>query len=166
MGKKRELLGCTRPKKQPSLSHRNIHALMNRRSYKAKRVLEQHPSVDSRGRTGKGSSLHYQGKKEGTSGRENCYQISSWVTKKPAEEHALHCLFESAITVEIKIMLNIRTVTTWGLRQVCRHLLIRLCDWEGRSVMWVGYRWSRDWSSRGCVESKPIAILGGLTIPL
>ena len=30
--------------------------------------------------------------------------------------------------------------------------------------MWVGCRWSRDWSSRGGTESKRTAILNGLTI--
>lgn len=31
--------------------------------------------------------------------------------------------------------LNIRTITSWGLGQVCRRLLVKLCDEEGRSVM-------------------------------
>ena len=34
----------------------------------------------------------------------------------------------------------------------------------GRSVIWVGYKWSRHWSSRGWTESKGTAILSGLTI--
>lgn len=46
----------------------------------------------------------------------------------------------------------IRTVRSWGLGQLCR------------SVRWVGCRWSRYWLSRGCTESRRIAILSGLTI--
>lgn len=34
----------------------------------------------------------------------------------------------------------------------------------GRSVMWVGYRWSRYWSCRGCTERKRTAVLGALTV--
>ena len=34
----------------------------------------------------------------------------------------------------------------------------------GRSVMWVGCRWSRHWSCRGCTERKRIVVSGALTI--
>ena len=37
---------------------------------------------------------------------------------------------------------------------------------EGRSVMCVGCRWSRLWSSWGCTESKRTTIMNGLTIQL
>ena len=59
--------------------------------------------------------------------------------------------------------LRIKTVTSGGQEPVCRHLLIRLCDLEGRSVMWIRCRWGWNWSSRGWTESKRTAIWGGLT---
>ena len=34
----------------------------------------------------------------------------------------------------------------------------------GWLVLWVGYRWSRNWLSRRCTESKKTAILSGLII--
>ena len=59
--------------------------------------------------------------------------------------------------------LKIRTISSCGQGQVCRHLLIRLYDEEG-SARWGEYRRHRDWSSRGCTESKRTAILSGLVI--
>ena len=49
--------------------------------------------------------------------------------------------------------LKIRTVTSWDRGK-----------YAGRSIRWVGCRWSRPWSSGECSESRTTAILGGLII--
>ena len=64
----------------------------------------------------------------------------------------------SLVTGETSMPLTaplIRTITSLGLGQVCRKV-----------SQWVGCRWSRHWSSRGCRETKRRAILRSLTIYL
>ena len=53
---------------------------------------------------------------------------------KPAEDKQNHhCPFDKLSWWRCS-ELKIRTITSWGWEQVCRHLLIRLRDKEGRSV--------------------------------
>ena len=126
------------------------------------KVLEWHPTACGR-RWGHGCGLRYQGKREMTSYRRNWCQVGSWVARETSRGvHLTAPLinYHSGGSSDLKI----RTITSWGWGQVHRHLLIRLYDLEGRLVRWVGCRWSRDWSSRGCTESKRTAILCGLLI--
>ena len=112
------------------------------------KVLEQHPTVCGTWLAGHGSSLRSQGQREVTSYGGIDFRLAHQLPGKPAEGHAPLSRVESS---DLKLEQSL--VGAWG-------------KYVGRSVMRVGCRLVRDWSSRGCTENKRTAILGGLTIHL
>ena len=77
--------------------------------------------------------------------------LAHWLTRKLAEGHSPYCPF-GKLPLWRCYNLSIRTITSWGGSKYVG--------------MWVGCRWSRHWSSRGCTKSKRTTILGGLIIHL
>ena len=144
---------ASRPKKEPRVSDRDIDGLMDRGTlYVWSEVLEWHCTLCGRWWAGHDGSLLSWEKEEVTSYRGNWVRLAHGLPGKLAEGHAPHYLFDKLSWWRCSD-LKVRTVTSWGGSK-----------YVGRSVMWVGCRWSRHWSSRGCTESKRTAILSDLTI--
>ena len=103
-------------------------------------VLEQYPTACGRQRGGRGGSLCFQGKGELISYRGTDVRWS-------------HLLPGEGACPSLPLSKEQSTPGAWG-----KHL--------GRSVRWLGYRWSRQVMGKGCAESKRTAILSGLSIHL